>query len=118
MKHPERVLQRALLTQIFRGYKVAIAFHCPNGGNRNKHEAYNLKLDGVLAGVSDLIIVRPHERVGWIEVKDLGKKPSSVQVEFAERLGILGHKVHLVDSIEQIIPIIEQWKKEDNINGS
>lgn len=115
MKHPERKLQREILRDLFRGYRVAVVFHVPNGGHRNKLEAYNLKMDGCLAGVSDLIVVRPHGRTGWIEVKDLGKKPSAVQVDFAERLAVLGHKVWLVDNIEQIGPIIEQWKKQDGL---
>lgn len=115
MLHPERKLQRALLTALFRGYRVAVTFHVPNGGKRNLREAYNLRLDGCLAGVSDLIVVRPHGRTGWIEVKDKGKKPSKMQIEFAERLAQLGHKVWLVDDIAQIQDIIEEWKKQDGI---
>lgn len=113
MQQNEKILQRHILTALFRGYRISVFFHVPNGGKRNLREARELKLSGVLAGVSDLIVVRPQGRTGWIEVKDKGKKPSKVQVEFAEKLAVLGHRVHLVDCIEQIMPIIEQWKRED-----
>lgn len=117
MKRPEQTLQRQILTALFRGYRVSVFFHVPNSGKRSRIEGYNNKLSGVLAGVSDLIVVRPQGRTGWIEVKDKGKKPSNVQVEFAERLAQLGHRVHLVDCIEQIMPIIEEWKREDAATG-
>lgn len=115
MQRNEQALQRQILTALFRGYRVSVFFHVPNSGKRSRIEGYNNKLSGVLAGVSDLIVVRPHGRTGWIEVKDLGKKPSAVQVDFAERLAQLGHHVHLVDNINQIEGIIEQWKKQDGL---
>ena len=31
-------------------------YHIPNGGSRNRKEAYNLKLQGVRAGVPDLCL--------------------------------------------------------------
>lgn len=86
--------------------------HIPLGGHRNKIEAYNLKLDGALAGTPDLLIIRPHGRVGWIEVK-AGTKVSKVQAELHAKMRPMGHTVHVVDDLDHMLLIIHQWKIED-----
>lgn len=115
MQHPEDELQKKILTKLFREYPQGVTFHVPNGGLRGKREGQRLKLLGVLAGVNDLVVVRPNARVGWIEVKDKGKKTSDVQDKFHARILALGHISYVVDEIEQLTPIIKRWLAEDDI---
>lgn len=115
MKRPEQAVQRKILTELFRGYRFSVRFHVVNEGKRGEIEGYNNKLNGVLSGVSDLVIVRPFSRVGWIEVKDKGKTTSKAQDEFIRALSVLGHIVYVVDDVEQVKPIIARWRLEDGI---
>lgn len=58
--------------------ELALLYHIPNGGSRNRLEAYNLKKQGVKAGVPDLCL--PVARGKWhglyIELKH-GKNTTS-----------------------------------------
>lgn len=112
MNRPERQIQRAILTLLWRSYPQAFAMHIPLGGYRNKIEAYNLKLDGALAGSPDLLVVRPNGRVSWIEVK-ADTKVSKVQAELHAKMLPMGHMVHVIDDVMALLPIIEGWKRED-----
>lgn len=112
MKRPEQAIQRACLTLLFRTYPAAFTAHIPNGGWRSKIEAYNLKLSGQLAGMPDLIVVRPNGRVGWIEVK-ADTAVSKVQAALHAKMLPMGHTVHVVSDIDALLPIIEGWKRED-----
>lgn len=57
----EDFLQMNLTTWIKLMYKDALFFHVPNGGKRNAIEAAKFKRMGVLAGVSDLILLEPRQ---------------------------------------------------------
>lgn len=113
MKHPEAELQKQILTKLFREYPVGIPFHVPNGEKRDARTGYYLKLMGVKPGIHDLPVVRPKGRIGWLEVKDKGKKLSAVQVEFHADILALGHSSEVVDDIAQMDAIIEKWRIED-----
>lgn len=115
MKRPEQAVQRKILTELFRGYRFSVRFHVPNEGRRGEVEGYNNKLNGVLSGVSDLVIVRPFSRVGWIEVKAPGKDTTKTQDEFIRALAVLGHKVYVIDNTMQLEPILQEWRQEDGI---
>ena len=112
MNKPEQALQRAILTLLWRQYPAGFVFHVPNGGKRGRIEAYNLKLNGVKAGVPDLCVIRPGGRVGWIEVK-AGTGVSEAQEKLHAEWRLKGHEVHVVESLDALGVIIEQWKKED-----
>lgn len=113
MKHPEAELQKQVLTKLFREYPAGIPFHVPNGEKRDARTGYYLKLMGTLAGVHDLPVVRPGSRIGWLEIKDKGKKLTAVQVDFHARILVLGHESFVIDDIEQLNPIIKKWLIED-----
>lgn len=49
-------------------------------------------------GVPDRIIILPRGRVMYAEIKAPGKKPSPLQVKWADTLRALGHKCYLIDS--------------------
>ena len=76
-----------------------IIFSVPNGGTRNIREAMLLKATGVVAGVSDLIIVRQNEII-FVEVKTEIGKQSKEQKKFQESVEKLGFKYLLVRSLE------------------
>lgn len=74
-------------------------FAVPNGGLRSKHEAMKLKATGTVAGVSDLIILKPNKAI-FVEVKtDIGRQ-SEEQKKFEEIVKNLGFEYHLVRSLE------------------
>ena len=76
-----------------------IVFHVANGGLRSKPEAARLKWMGVLAGVSDLILILPKGRSAFWEVKWKGELTSE-QKAFIGRLTELSHSWAVVRSIE------------------
>jgi len=79
-------------------------FAVPNGGLRSKQEAMKLKSTGVVAGVSDLIVLMPNRCI-FVEVKtDIGRQ-SDKQKEFEEIVKALNFDYHLVRSLEDFINI-------------
>jgi len=76
-----------------------IIFSVPNGGTRDKREAMLLKATGVVAGVSDLIIIKPNEVI-FVEVKTEIGKQSDKQKQFQQTVETLGFKYLLVRSLE------------------
>ena len=68
--------QKAIVEYLFlleKQGKIITFFAVPNGGSRNLIEARNLKLEGVRAGVSDLVVVLK-DKVVFIEMKQPPKK--------------------------------------------
>lgn len=82
-----------------------VIFHVPNGGSRNKHEGSTLKTMGVLAGVSDLIVIIPNKTI-YIEVKDEKGNQSDKQIEFETLVKSLGFDYYLVRNLEQFQSVI------------
>lgn len=81
-------------------------FSVPNGGNRSKSEAMKFKATGLVAGVSDLIIIRPNE-VLFVELKVDKGRQSEAQKEFESTVTALGFKYHLIRSLEEFKKCIE-----------
>ena len=78
---------------------VGCVFAVPNGGNRNLVEAAEMKRQGLLAGVSDLIIMFKDGDIYFLENKQLQGKQSPKQVDFEAVCGLLGFKYCLCKSI-------------------
>lgn len=85
----------------------------PNGGKRNPRVAAMMKLEGVKAGVPDLIIIMADGRVVWVEVKLANNPPwhgrtglSEEQKPFHAMLTRLGHAVHVVRSQEEFYSLL------------
>lgn len=78
----------------------SIIFSIPNGGLRNDREAAKLRKTGLLSGVSDLIIIHRGE-VYFIEVKLPNKTQQPNQVDFQNRVELLGFKYILCRSLEE-----------------
>lgn len=58
-------------------------------------------------GIPDRIVLFPGGKVGFVEVKALGKKPRPLQQSRHTMLRRLGFKVYVLDSTEQIGGIVD-----------
>lgn len=89
-------------------------FAVPNGGSRNLREAVNLKAQGVLAGVSDLILLLPNRKVYFIELKNPNGKgrQSPAQREFEENVRAMGHEYLIWDKWQQVEQFINAHRAE------
>ncbi len=58
-------------------------------------------------GMPDRMVLLPHGRLGFVEVKATGKKPRPLQTVRHEMLTRLGFKVYVLDSPEQIGGILD-----------
>jgi hypothetical protein len=59
-----------------------------------------MKATGLVAGVSDLIIVQPN-RVIFLELKDTNGRQSNEQKSFQEKVTALGFEYWLIRSLEE-----------------
>ena len=90
------------------GYFV---FAVPNGGSRNFLEAKNLKMQGVMSGVSDLILLMPNKPV-FIELKAPNGKgrQSPMQREFEDIVRSMGYDYYIWDNWKQVEAFINEHK--------
>ena len=58
-------------------------------------------------GMPDRMVLLPHGRLGFVEVKAPSKKPRPLQTARHEMLTRLGFKVYVLDSQEQIGGILD-----------
>lgn len=107
MKRSEAAEQVALIrwTEIF-SHKVPelkMIFHIPNGGSRNRMEAANLKMQGVKAGVPDLMLAVPAGGMHglFIEMKYGKNRTTKKQDEWIADLKKYGYETAVCYSAEQ-----------------
>ncbi|HHT9129284.1 MAG TPA: VRR-NUC domain-containing protein [Candidatus Brocadiaceae bacterium] len=83
----------------------------PNGGFRNGREARNLKLQGVSAGVPDIMLAIPNETYHglFIELKSKNGKLSEHQKEKFITLTLNGYKVSTCYSLEEAIETVKNY---------
>ena len=83
--------------------ELNLIFHIPNGGSRNKVEAFNLKKQGVKAGVPDLFF--PVAKKGYyglfIEMKVKNNKPTENQKKWLNALAEQGFLTTVCYSFEE-----------------
>lgn len=111
MRHDEANFQ----TGVVRFLRMAghFVFAVPNGGSRNLREAVNLKAQGVMAGVSDLILLI-HGKVYFIEIKNPNGKgrQSPAQREFEDNVRAHGQEYLIWDSWAQVEQFVNAHRKE------
>jgi hypothetical protein len=61
-----------------------------------------------VTGVPDRIVLLPHGRIIFIELKAPGEKPSPIQEYRAKELRALGFDVRCIDSVEKIRELIKE----------
>lgn len=61
-----------------------------------------------VSGVPDRIVLLPHGRIYFIELKAPGQKPRAIQCQRIKELKKLGFDVRVLDSIEGVIRFVEE----------
>lgn len=88
-------------------------YHTPNGGWRHPAIAAKLKAMGTLAGVPDLIFIRPHnglQKLDFIELKkDAKQKLSESQEWFRHTAEQMGCNYAVCWSIDMVEKALEAW---------
>ena len=114
-RHEESSIQKRCVAWFHYQWPRHICFAVPNGGARNKAEACIMKGDGVLAGVSDLIVVGDG-RILFVEMKTQRGKQSPTQKDFQKRVESLGHKYVVCRSLDSFIEEINKFMKDGKDN--
>lgn len=100
-----------------------LLFAIPNGGARSKATAGKLKAEGVVAGVSDLILMKPHFRQGvyfsdmipldsyalCIEMKTAKGRQSPEQKEWQKKVEEFGYKYAVCRSLDEFMAVVNGY---------
>lgn len=86
-------------------------FAVPNGGARSKVTAGKLKAEGVVPGVSDLILLHRNSRYGalLIEMKTARGRQSDRQREWQKAMEENGYRYMVCRSVEEFINAINEY---------
>lgn len=108
MTHPEHEIQKAIVSLL----KIEHVFHfaVPNGEKRDVRVGARLKEEGVLPGVSDLVLILPG-RVVFVEIKTAAGRLSPVQKAFREVVQGLGHPYVVWRSLDDCKLFLKQQKE-------
>jgi hypothetical protein len=113
MIHREAELQSACVRYFrLRWPKLSgIFFAIPNGGSRNPIEARNLKIQGTLSGVADLILLKPSNGYGalCIEMKSESGRQSISQKEFQSAAQQAGNRYVVCRTFEEFRKSVEEY---------
>lgn len=110
-ENPESRLQRACIKWFKLQYPKETIFAIPNGGKRGKIEAAIMKGEGVMAGVSDLFLMRGKEEYHglFIEMKAKNGKLRENQRVFIEDAERKDYKVEVCYSLEEFIEKVNNY---------
>ena len=64
------------------------------------------------AGMPDRLVLLPHGRMGFVELKAPGRKPRPLQLARHRLLRRLGFKVYVIDEVNQIDSVLEEIDHE------
>ena len=113
--HRESDLQRSCVAWFRSQYPehAPLLFAVPNGGGRSKAEAGRMKAEGVVAGVSDLILLEA--RGGWgslcleMKTEEKGSRQSVRQREWQEAAEVFGNKYVVCRSLEDFMGAVNGY---------
>lgn len=112
------MIKEAGIQRMIRAYLAARgieSIHIPNGAvlagdaKARGRQMGALKNAGLKIGFPDLLLFAPQGRIGFIEVKSEGGRVSPEQKACHEWLIVLGHKVSVCRSIEDVAETLEGW---------
>lgn len=100
-----------------------LLFAVPNGGARSKATAGKLKAEGVVPGVADLILMKPHFRQGvyfsdmipldsyalCIEMKTTKGRQSPEQKEWQKKVEEFGYKYEVCRSLDEFMAVVNGY---------
>ena len=104
----EDALQSKIVIWFKNNYQMhgkGLIFSCPNGGTRNIVEAKKLKETGLMARVSDLIVLL-ETKILFVELKIEKGIQSDAQKLFETRIINLGYEYHLIRDLETFKSLI------------
>lgn len=81
----EKVIERKLVEAVKANGGMCIKLLCDN-----------------LLGLPDRMVLMPHSKIAFAELKTTGQKPRRIQVFMHNRLRNLGFRVEVIDTIEGI----------------
>ena len=120
MRHIEANIQEACVRWFRYQYQqyAAMLFAVPNGGSRNAKEAENLKRQGVLAGVSDLILLVGNGEFNalCVEMKQPTGKHTQRQKEWQKQAEKYQNKYVVCHSIEEFMDEVQTYLKNIDEN--
>lgn len=90
---------------------AGVFFAVPNGGSRNAREARNMKAQGTMAGVSDLILLKSSGGYGalCIEMKAGKNGQTEYQRMFEQSATEAGNKYVVCRSFDEFRNVIENY---------
>lgn len=109
MKHEESQLQRACKMWYDMQYpqRKKLCFAVPNGGRRDAREARSMRLEGVEAGVADMILIDNGGKAVFIEFKTPKGKQSQHQVAFETAVTNNGNDYYIVRTFEDFVNVVK-----------
>lgn len=113
--------ESSLQSACFRWFRLAypnyrlLFFAIPNGGSRNVFEAHNLKLQGVLPGVSDTFLAVPNNRFAglFIEFKFNKNKLSPNQSAFFDAVSAHKYATATIYDFDSFRLLISKYLNND-----
>lgn len=109
-RHIESDIQVACVSWFRMSYPQYLCFSVPNGGSRNAIEAANLKREGALAGVADMLVLI-HGHILFVEMKTATGRQSEHQKNFEGKVRSLGFDYVICRSLKEFILTVEKWIK-------
>ena len=88
-----------------------LLFAVPNGGARNKATAAKMKMEGVVAGVADLLLLIPAKGCHGlcIELKNEKGRQSPAQKEWEAKVEAQGYKYVVVRGYYDFTDLVDDW---------
>ena len=111
MKHHESKLQSACVRWFRYNLPSIIIASIPNGGYRNMVTASIMKAEGALAGMPDLVILRPSQGFCglFIEMKSETGRLSKSQTELHRRLIDEGYQVAICRTFDEFQLVVKKY---------
>ena len=81
----EKVIERKLVEAVKANGGMCIKLLCDN-----------------LLGLPDRMVLMPHGKIAFVELKTTGQKPRRIQVFMHEKLKALGFRVEVIDTTEGV----------------
>lgn len=127
MRHTESQLQRACL-KLFQYQHPGLArlmFNVPNGAKRSASQSRIVLSEGLVAGVSDLIFLKPNHEFSalCIEFKTEKGKQTDLQKSWQELAEQYGNKYVICRSLDEFMSEVDKYlnpqhyKMDVNIDG-
>lgn len=81
----EKVIERKLVEAVKANGGMCIKLLCDN-----------------LLGLPDRMVLMPHSKIAFVELKTTGQKPRRIQVFMHKKLRNLGFRVEVIDTVEGV----------------